>query len=333
MRPVPGRGWQMSPKRLRRQVEYEKRPTPSPGLSLAPPNPAPPMQSMTGFGRAAAQADGFAITVEVRAVNARQADVRVKVPTAYRDEEPALRKALQEASVRGKVDAVVERRAGSGAALETAVDPDAYAEMRRRLRELEPALAFDPVALATAVLRMPSVYGAGEVAAAEAELEALHEAFAEAVRDFVGFRQNEGRALAVDIRTHVEDILATVPQVEDFEPEREERMRERLERLIEDKLSGTALERNRLEQEALYYLEKMDISEEKQRLRQHCRFFLESMADDELEKGRRLSFIAQEMGREINTLGAKAYSSDIQRVVVHMKDELEKVKEQLANVI
>ena len=291
------------------------------------------MQSMTGFGRAAAQAEGHAISVEVRAVNARQADARVKVPAAYRDEEPALRRALQEASVRGKVDAVVERRAASGADLGAAVDPAAYAALRRQLRELEPALAFDPVALATAVLRMPGVYGAGEAPATEPELAALHEAFAEAVRDFVGFRQNEGRALAVDIRTHVEDILATVPQVEDFEPEREARMRERLGRLVDDRLAGGALERSRLEQEVLYYLEKMDISEEKQRLRQHCRFFLESLADDELEKGRRLGFIAQEMGREINTLGAKAYSSDIQRVVVHMKDELEKVKEQLANVL
>ena len=288
---------------------------------------------MTGFGRAATQAEGHAIHVEIRAVNARQADARVKVPPAYREEEPALRRALQEASVRGKVDATVERRAANGAALDTAIDPEAYREMRRQLIAVEPAMAFDPIATAAAVLRLPNVLGAGETEATEAELAALQEVFAEAVRDFVSFRQNEGRALAVDIRAHVEEIQATVPQVEDFEPEREERMRERLARLIDDKLSGSALERNRLEQEVLYYLEKMDISEEKQRLRQHCRFFLESMADEEVEKGRRLSFIAQEMGREINTMGAKAYSSDIQRVVVHMKDELEKVKEQLANVI
>ena len=291
------------------------------------------MQSMTGFGRAATQAEGHAISVEIRAVNARQADARVKAPSAYREEEPALRKTLQEASVRGKVDATVERRGASGEALDTAIDPAAYREMRRQLIAVEPAAAFDPVAAAAAVLRLPGVLGAGDAEANEAELAALQEVFAEAVRDFVSFRQNEGRALAVDIRAHVEEIQATVPQVEDFEPEREERMRERLGRLIDDKLSGTALERNRLEQEVLYYLEKMDISEEKQRLRQHCRFFLESMADEEVEKGRRLGFIAQEMGREINTMGAKAYSSDIQRVVVHMKDELEKVKEQLANVI
>ena len=291
------------------------------------------MQSMTGFGRAAAQAEGHAISVEIRAVNARQADARVKVPTAYRDEEPELRRLLREASTRGKVDAVVERRAASGATLDTAINPEAYREMRRQLISVEPAMAFDPIAAATAVLRLPNVLGAGEIAANEAETAALHEVFAEALRDFVSFRQNEGRALAVDVRAHVEEIQATVPQVEDFEPEREERMRERLERLIDDKTSGTAVDRSRLEQEVLYYLEKMDISEEKQRLRQHCRFFLESMADDEVEKGRRLSFIAQEMGREINTMGAKAYSSDIQRVVVHMKDELEKVKEQLANVI
>lgn len=291
------------------------------------------MQSMTGFGRATTRIQGHAITVEIRAVNARQADARVKVASAYREEEPALRAGLREASVRGKVDATVERRDASGAALDAAIDPDAYRETRRQLLALEPAMAFEPVAAAAAILRLPGVLGTGEAAADEEEVAALHECFADAVREFVSFRQNEGRALAVDIRAHVEEIQATVPQVEDFEPEREARMRERLGRLIDEKLAGSALDRNRLEQEVLYYLEKMDISEEKQRLRQHCRFFLESMGDDEVEKGRRLGFIAQEMGREINTMGAKAYSSDIQRVVVHMKDELEKVKEQLANVI
>ena len=289
---------------------------------------------MTGFGRATTQVDGYAISVEIRAVNARQADARLKAPPAYRDEEPALRQRLQETSVRGKVDAVVERRAGGGEEDAPGVNVALYRKLRGQLTEAEPAFAFDPVALATAVLRLPDVVGTGEAPpAADDEVDALHACFGEALREFVGFRQNEGRALAVDIRNHVEEIQATVPQVEDFEPEREERMRQRLDRLVADKLTGTSVDRARLEQEVLYYLEKMDIAEEKQRLRQHCTFFLESLADDDLEKGRRLGFIAQEMGREINTLGAKAYSSDIQRVVVHMKDELEKVKEQLANVI
>ncbi len=288
---------------------------------------------MTGFGRATAQNDRFAITVEVRAVNARQADARVKLPSAYRDEEPALRQLLQQASARGKVDAVVERRSASGAALESGINAALYAELKRQLSEIEPALARDPVALATVVLRLPNLVGASEEPADEAEVTMLHEVFEEALSAFVGFRQNEGEALAADIAARVTTIGEAIHDLEVFEEERQEKMRERLTRLIDEKLTGSAVDRSRLEQEVLFYLEKMDISEEKARLRQHCVFFAESLADDDLEKGRRLSFIAQEMGREINTLGAKAYSSKIQRVVVGMKDELEKVKEQLANAV
>ncbi len=288
---------------------------------------------MTGFGRATTHNDRFAITVEIRAVNARQADARVKLPTAYRDEEAELRQALQQASLRGKVDAVVERRAASGVAVEAGINAALYRELKTQLLRVEPAFADDPVALATAVLRLPNLVGVSEEAADAAEVDLLHEVFAEALAAFVGFRQNEGQALADDIAARVGTIASAIPDLETFETLRQEEMRERLTRLIDEKLSGSAVDRNRLEQEVLYYLEKMDISEEKARLRQHCAFFAESLADGELEKGRRLSFIAQEMGREINTLGAKAYSSKIQRVVVGMKDELEKVKEQLANAL
>ena len=288
---------------------------------------------MTGFGRATAQTEGFVITVEIRAVNARQADARVKVPPAYRDEEPALRALLQQSSVRGKVDAVVERQSAGGLSSEASINVTLYRELKRQVLLAEPAFAKDPVALATAVLRLPNLVGASEEDATKSEVALLHEAFQEALEAFISFRQNEGRALAEDVTARVATIRDAIPDLESAEAKRQAGMRERLERLIEEKLTGSAVDRNRLEQEVLFYLEKMDISEEKARLRQHCIFFAESLHDGQLETGRRLGFIAQEMGREINTLGAKAYSSDIQRVVVGMKDELEKVKEQLANAL
>ncbi len=288
---------------------------------------------MTGFGRATGHDNNVLITVEIRAVNARQADARAKVPPAYRDEEPALRLLLQQSSVRGKVDAVVERRSVSGVPAEAGVNVALYGELKRQLLLAEPAFAADPVALATAVLRLPNLVGAAEAEPGASEVALLHVVFAEALEAFVGFRQNEGQALADDVAAHVQAIQSAIPDLEAFEERRQSEMRERLTRLVDEKLTGSAIDRNRLEQEVLFYLEKMDISEEKARLRQHCTFFAESLADGDLEKGRRLGFIAQEMGREINTLGAKANSSAIQRVVVGMKDELEKVKEQLANAL
>ena len=291
------------------------------------------IQSMTGFGRGAARHGETVISVEVRGVNARQNDVRIKLPPRYRDAEPGLRAELQEHARRGKVDVTVERRDASGAEGAAEINAALFARYRDRLVALTPAIADDPAGLAQAVLRLPGIVGESGSEFSAGERAALGEAFAAALRDFVAFRRAEGEALGADLAGHARAIAAAIPAVEAFEAERKARMRQRLARLVDENLAGTPVDQNRLEQEVVFYLEKIDIAEEKQRLAQHCDFFLENLADPEEEKGRRLNFIAQEMGREINTLGAKAYSSDIQRVVVAMKESLEKVKEQLANVV
>lgn len=289
---------------------------------------------MTGFGRGVAHAGGVEVAVEIRGVNARSADVRLRLPPAHRALEPALKKRLAAVASRGKIEVAVERRAPGGSALVDAIDEAAFARLRRQVLTLAPELGDDPVALATAVLRLPGVVGsADESAPSEAEATAVDGAFAEALADFIAFRQTEGQALAADLKEHVDAVSAALPEVQQYEAARERRMRGRLGRLVAEKLDGTAVDRARLEQECLYYLDKMDIAEEKARLAQHCAYFRENLADADAEKGRRLGFIAQEMGREINTLGAKAYSSDIQRVVVRMKESLEKIKEQLANAV
>ena len=291
------------------------------------------MQSMTGFGRGGGRTEGVAVSVEIRALNSRQPDVRFKLPQLYRSLEIQLRNRLQESTKRGKIDVTVERRGLDGSDLDQEINRALYTRYSRELVELTPALADDPGALATAVLRLPNVVGAPAAEVADDEAAAVVDAFDAALADFVSFRQAEGEALRKDLLTHVLAISESIPRVEQYEADRQVRMRQRLERLIEENASGTAVDQNRLEQELLFYLEKMDISEEKARLAQHCEFFQEKLNDDELEKGRRLNFIGQEMGREINTLGAKAYSSDLQKVVVHMKEELEKIKEQLANAV
>lgn len=288
---------------------------------------------MTGFGRASRQVGTATLTVEIRAVNARQSDIRIKLPGGLREAEHTLRQRLQETALRGRFEVVVELRGAQGATFGPGINGGLYRFYREQLLLLEPSFHNDGAALATAILKLPNVVGSEDESPDPFALTALSEAFEEAIEDFIRFRKTEGEALANDLVTHVAAIQAALPNVETFEPERANRLRERLERLISEQLTGTGVDRSRLEQEVLFYLEKIDISEEKARLRQHCTFFLESMADSDVEKGRRLSFIAQEMGREINTLGAKAYSSDIQRTVVHMKDELEKIKEQLANAV
>ncbi len=287
---------------------------------------------MTGFGRASRQVGPNLLSVEIRAVNARQSDIRFKLPSGLRDAEHSLRQRLQDAAPRGRIEVLVERR-GLNAGHGPGINVSLYHQYRQQLLALEPEFLRDGAALASAILKLPNVVGTEDDTADPAELSILHELFEEGIEDFMRFRKTEGEALATDLAAHVTSIQEALPEVEKHEPLRSQQMRQRLEHLVDEQLTGTAVDRSRLEQEVLFYLEKIDISEEKARLRQHCTFFLESMLDAEPEKGRRLGFIAQEMGREINTLGAKAYSSNIQRTVVHMKDELEKIKEQLANAV
>ena len=292
------------------------------------------MQSMTGFGRSSAAAGEVVVAVELRSLNAKQSDVRIKAPGIYREEELVLRGRLRETAGRGKVDLVVERKDAQGSDLDQEINEPLF---RRYLAQLRPLVGAqgqaDDVQLTGAILKLPNVVGAATGALTDAERAALHTAFEAALTDFLSFRKTEGEVLAADLLAHVEAIESRLPEVERYEAARSEHLRARLRRMLDEHLQDSAIDHARFEQEVLYYLEKIDIAEEKVRLAQHCKLFREKLADGELEKGRRLNFIGQEMGREINTLGAKAYSSDIQRLVVEMKDALEKIKEQVANVV
>jgi len=291
------------------------------------------LQSMTGFGRASAQLEEVVVQVEIKALNARQTDIRFKLPTVYRDEELQMRKAIQQQAFRGKIDVVIERKDAQGGDLSQGINQALFQRYRKQLLDLAPKLADDEAGLVASVLRLPNVVGTTQTELTEQETQKLREAFKDALADFMAFKRAEGKVMAADLAAHTQAIAAAILTIEKFEAERAVRMRARLDRLIEENSMGTAVDQSRLEQEVLFYIEKIDISEEKVRLDQLCKFFMEKLNDSDPEKGRRLNFIGQEMGREINTLGAKAYSSDIQRIVVGMKEELEKIKEQIANIV
>jgi uncharacterized protein (TIGR00255 family) len=190
------------------------------------------------------------------------------------------------------------------------------------------------VDILNAILRLPNIVGSDEAGVSEEEWEATQAAISDAMVDFKKFRSTEGGAMGKDLRERVAVILQLMHDVTPFEKERIVKLRQRMKQNLEDFLSKENVDKNRYEQEVLFYLEKIDITEEKVRLEQHCRYFVETMDDKKnTSKGRTLNFITQEIGREINTLGSKAYSSEIQHMVVQMKDELEKMKELIANLV
>jgi uncharacterized protein (TIGR00255 family) len=201
------------------------------------------------------------------------------------------------------------------------------------LSKLADELALDKSEMLAAIMRIPSVMGSQGTETDEEEWNCLKNIISEALDNLREFRKHEGKMLEQDLRMRVHLITETLEKITPYEQERFQRMRERMRNNMEEVFGRENLDTNRFEQEVLYYLEKMDMSEEKSRLTQHCNFFMEQVADSKLSSGRSLGFITQEMGREINTLGAKAYDADIQRFVVQMKDELEKIKEQIANVL
>ena len=284
------------------------------------------IKSMTGFGKGEASFGTKKITVELRSLNSKQLDLNIKLPALYRQSETELRNLVAQRLQRGKVDLFVSVESQQ-------VETSAHINreiFREYLRQLNDALAFSGIdadydAMLPVLMRMPDVVSVEAERVTEEESAALMAAAADAVERLDAFRVQEGAVLIADLLRRVDLIERYREEVVPFEKARTETIRAR----ILDNLSklGVEVDRNRLEQEMIYYLEKLDITEEKVRLENHCRYFREEAP------GRKLGFIAQEMGREINTMGSKANESNIQILVVRMKDELEKIKEQVLNIL
>ena len=286
---------------------------------------------MTGFGRATTEHELNKITAEVKSLNSKQLDLQMRVPSLYRELEPAIRSQLADALHRGKLDLsiIVENLSG-----ETAVtlNIEAMASYKRQIEEMCQQLSIAwPQDWVAQLMRMPDVMRSQQRTLSEEESAAVLAAGAEAATALTDFRRQEGAKLQVFFAEKIERIGKLLGEVAPFENERVVKLRERLRTQLE-KLPGIDVDQGRLEQEMIYYIEKLDVTEEKTRLRAHLNYFLETM-NGEPGQGKKLGFIAQEMGREINTLGSKSNNAEMQRIVGKMKDELEQIKEQVLNVL
>lgn len=289
------------------------------------------VKSMTGFGKGEATLQNKRITVEIRSLNSKQLDLSLRLPAVYRQSEYELRNVIARTIQRGKVDVFISVESQS---VETSarINREVF---REYLRQMNDTLAFagidaDYDAILPVIMRLPDVVATESEAISEEEHAALIAATEAAAAQLDAFRTQEGAILIADLLRRVELIERYRDEVVPFEKARTETIRTR----ILDNLTKLPVEvdRNRLEQEMIFYLEKLDITEEKVRLTNHCKYFREVAAGEE-GAGRKLGFIAQEMGREINTMGSKANESNIQILVVKMKDELEKIKEQVLNIL
>jgi uncharacterized protein (TIGR00255 family) len=290
------------------------------------------IQSMTGFGRATCDLAEKVVVIEIKTLNSKQLDLNLRIPTQYREKEMDLRNELVNRLKRGKVDVNVnvEYKEGRQAIQINAVNIMNY---YRQLKALSDQMGISSTdSLLQAIIRLPdAVIAEKEIPDAE-EWDKFQYAFTFAIGELEQFRNQEGKALAFDIMNRINLIETLLTQVEPFEKERENTIRTKLNSSLLDFIPQESLDKNRFEQELIYYLEKFDISEEKTRLKHHCQYFAEVMKEPD-QVGRKLGFVAQEIGREINTIGSKANHSGIQKIVVMMKDELEKVKEQLMNIL
>jgi uncharacterized protein (TIGR00255 family) len=292
------------------------------------------LQSMTGFGRASNTFKEKTIIVEIRSLNSKVFDLRLKVPSNFKEKELELRRIITEQVERGKVDIVVTMQSSGGDDSTFALNTALFKKYYNELTALSNSLGMPPQNdMMQAILRLPNVVMNDDGEMDDAEWNVILETSKIAMKQFIAFREQEGVSMEAALSHHANTILSHLHSVQPFEAVRIDKVRQRMYQNLEEFLGKENVDKNRYEQEVLFYLEKIDITEEKVRLEQHCNYFSEELAKaNSTTKGRTLNFISQEMGREINTLGAKAYSSEIQRYVVGMKDELEKIKELLANI-
>ena len=288
---------------------------------------------MTGYGKASKEYNGKTILADIKSLNGKTSDIRIKTPNSYRDKEIAIRGIVTEYAHRGKMELSLEVSSDGGDE-EYGLNVPLFKKYYSELKELNSILdANEENTLFSAILRIPNVVSNLQRDIDEGEWSAVTETIREAIKELNEFRKVEGDALEVDLRANVSSIMKGLEATAAYEADRVEKIRLRLKKNLDDFLGNENVDQNRFEQEVLFYLEKLDVNEEKVRLSQHCKYFIDVLDSNEIMIGKKLSFISQEIGREINTLGSKAQHSDIQQHVVGMKDALEQIKEQLANVI
>ena len=290
------------------------------------------IKSMTGYGKGIAELSTGRLTLEIRTLNGKNCDINIKSSLLPKDKELEVRKTLTDALQRGTVDLLLTFEPKAGAAARK-IDAAMVEDYFRQIHAIgcKVGIAMPKEEYLEAILRFPDVFEGGkQETIPEEEWPAVQAALQDALTALDAFRVREGAALYADVTSRVAGILALYDEVEAHEAERLDAVRERIRKAAED--LQVKLDKERFEQEMIFYLEKLDINEEKVRLRQHCKYFMDTI-DGEPYPGKKLGFIIQEMGREINTTGSKANHAEIQKLVVRMKDELEKIREQSMNIL
>jgi uncharacterized protein (TIGR00255 family) len=288
--------------------------------------------SMTGYGRSVLNLNGAQYHVEIKTLNSKSTDIRCKLPNVFAESEMMIRKLVADEVLRGRIELNI--LPGEGLASEdTTINSNLFHTYFKHLKSLSSELAVSDSDIFAAVMRIQAVTQSGGASISEDDHSMIESSIKNAAKALMKFRQDEGKVLADDLMQRVKSIQDKIEAVIPYEEGRIVRIKERIQKNLDEFIQSERIDTNRFEQEIIYYLEKIDITEEKVRLSQHCNYFIEQLTNTETQVGRILSFIAQEMGREINTLGSKANDQDMQQIVVQMKDELEKIKEQLSNIL
>jgi uncharacterized protein (TIGR00255 family) len=291
------------------------------------------LKSMTGFGKAIKEYKEKKITVEIKSLNSKQSDINIKLPVHFREKELLLRNEINQNLNRGKIDLSVWID-GSENGKNIQFNEPLILEYYRQLDKISKKLGrtLDDEQVLHMIMRLPDVLKTETQTVDENEWDVIFETVQEALVQLNQFRLQEGNVLEQDFIMRIDIISNLLTKIEPFENERIIKIRERINQNLQETIETKQIDNNRLEQEIILYVEKLDITEEKIRLKNHCSYFIETMQKEEFA-GKKLGFIVQEIGREINTIGSKANHVEIQKVVVQMKDELEKIKEQLLNIL
>lgn len=290
------------------------------------------LKSMTGFGRAEQTVGDKTFLVDIKSLNGKQFELSLKLPAFLKPFEFDIRTLLSKKLGRGTIDCLISLKE-SGAAKPVSINTDLAKAYYQPIAELSKALNLDPSNILSTLLKLPEVITPTGETLTPGEWDSLAKVIGAAIDDLNRHRLEEGKVLESDLTLRIDNISKQQEIIAELEPLRKQKIKEGIVKVLEEHVGKENYDPNRMEQELIYYIEKIDLSEEQVRLKNHCEYFRSLLAEQGVEKGKKLSFILQEIGREINTTGAKAYDSNIQKSVVLMKDELEKAKEQVLNVL
>jgi len=290
------------------------------------------IKSMTGYGVATHDGDGSHFSVEIKSLNSKFLELNLRLPKEFSDKELILRNECSKLLERGKVSITISNGIDNPLAKAAKINKVLLQHYYSELKNVADELGVPADNLLQTALTLPEVISYSEAVADEGEWEVVYDVFLRAVAEFNKFREDEGEVLKQDLSLRVKSIMELQSLVEEKETDRIPLIREKLSNYLDKAVGKENVDQNRFEQELIYYIDKLDITEEKVRLRSHCNYFIKAL-DAEDANGKKLAFISQEMGREINTLGSKANNAEIQQIVVKMKEDLEKIKEQLLNVL